>query len=78
MAADGGPSQTPPPPTSERTSRPELPRGLFFSARFCSLKQGIRKECEEVLIIDGGAAALAVGVGEGRGGGVPVWKVWCH
>lgn len=28
---------------SERTSRPELPGGLFFSAHFCSMKQGIRK-----------------------------------
>lgn len=28
---------------SETTSRPELPGVLFFSAHFCSLKQGIRK-----------------------------------
>lgn len=27
--------------SSEGTVRPRLPRGLFFSAHFCGLKQGI-------------------------------------
>lgn len=50
---------------SETTSRTELPRGLFLSAHFCR-NIGFVKECEEVLIIDGGAVVLAVGLcGEG-------------
>lgn len=47
---------------SETTSRTELPRGLFLSAHFCR-NIGFVKECEEVLIIDGGAVVLAVGLG---------------
>lgn len=47
---------------SETTSRTELPRGLFLPAHFCR-NIGFVKECEEVLIIDGGAVVLAVGLG---------------
>lgn len=57
--------------SSEGTVRPRLPGGLFFSAHFSGLKQGIgkgkNKKCEEALIIDGGAATLGSGVA-GTGG----------
>lgn len=50
---------------SEKISRANFPRGLFFSAHSCCWNMGFTKDCEEVLIIDGSAVFLVEG-----------WGVW--